>query len=111
MNKNNLLSLSQYGFRKALKAQHAILDIVSTILTNMDKRVLSCGVFIDLKKAFDSVDHKILLHKLDYFGFCGVINKWFSSYLQGQTQATQIDLNISARKDTTVLVMYCKAPS
>ena len=47
---NNLLSSSQYGFRKALSAQHAILDIVSAIQTNMDKRLFSCGVFIDLKE-------------------------------------------------------------
>ena len=100
---NNLLSSSgdlSYGFRSALSAQHAILDIVSAIQTNMDKRLFSCGVFIDLKKAFDTVhvDHKILLHKLDHYGFCGVINKWFSSYLQGRTQTTQIDSYISARK-------------
>ena len=98
---NNLLSSSQYGFRKAFSAQHAILDIVSAIQTNMDKRLFSCGVFIDLKKAFDTVDHKILLHKLDHYGFRGVINKWFSSYLQGRTQTTQVDSYISARKDTT----------
>ena len=98
---NNLLSLSQCGCRKALSAQHAILDIVSAIQTKMDKRLFSCGVFIDLKKGFDTVDHKILLHKLDHYGFRGVINKWFSSYLQGRTQTTQIDSYISARKDTT----------
>ena len=67
----------------------------------MDKRLFSCRVFIDLKKAFDTVDHKILLHKLDHYGFRGVINKWFSSYLQGRTQTTQIDSYISARKDTS----------
>ena len=88
---NNLLSPSQYGFRKTVSAQHAILDIVSVIQTNMDNRLFSCGVFIDLKKAFDTIDHKILLHKLDHYGFRGVINKWFSSYLQGRTQTTQID--------------------
>ena len=64
---NNLLSSSQHGFRKAHSAQHAILDIVSAIQTNMDKHLFSCGVFIDLKKAFDTVDHKILLHKLDHY--------------------------------------------
>ena len=96
-----MLSPSQYGFRKTLSTQHAILDIVSTIHTNMDKRLFSCGVFIDLKKAFDTVDHKILLHKLDHYGFRGVINKWFSSYLQGRTQTTQIDSYISAQNDIT----------
>ena len=94
---HNMLSASQYGFLKTPSTQHAILDIVSTIQTN----IFSCGVFIDLKKAFDTVDHKILLHKVDHYGFRGVINKWFSSYLQGRTQTTQIDLYISARNDIT----------
>ena len=61
---NNPLSPSQCGFRKTLSAQHAILyfDIVSTIQTNIDKCLLMFGVFIDLRKAFDTVDHKILRH-------------------------------------------------
>ena len=50
---------------------------------NTDKRLFSCGVFIDLKKAFDTVDHKILLDKLYHYGFRGIINKWFSFYLEG----------------------------
>ena len=62
--KNNLFSRSQYEFRKAHSTQHAILDIVNTIQTNMDNHLFSCGVFIDLKKAFDTVDRKILLDKL-----------------------------------------------
>ena len=98
---NDILSPSQYGFRKAHSTQHAILDIVSAIQENMGKRLFSCGVFIDLKKAFDTVDHKILLHKLDHYGFRGVINKWFSSYLEGRTQTTQIGSFISKRKNTT----------
>ena len=58
----------------------------------MDKRLFSCGVFIDLKKAFDTVDHKIILHKLDHYGFRGVINKWFSSYLDGRYLKGKIPL-------------------
>ena len=81
--KNNLFSPFQYGFRKAKLTQHAILDIVNTIQTNMDKHLFSCGVFIDLKKAFDIVDHKSLLDKFYHYGFRGIKNKWFLSYLQG----------------------------
>ena len=97
----NLLTPSQYGFRKAHSTQHAILDIVNTVQTNMDNHLFSCGIFIDLKKAFDTVDHKILLHKLDHFGFRGHINLWLSSYLQGRSQTTQIGPHISKRLDST----------
>ena len=57
--------------------------------------MLSCGVFIDLKKAFDTVDQDVLLDKLNYYGFRGIINSWFSSYLKNRTQTTQVDRHIS----------------
>ena len=69
LDKNNLMHSSQYGFRKSHSTEHAILDIVETILSNMDKRYFSCGVFIDLKKAFDTVNHQILLDKLNFYSF------------------------------------------
>ena len=54
--KNDLLPTSQYGFRKGHSTEHAILDIVNTIQTNMSQGLFSCGIFIDIKKAFDTVD-------------------------------------------------------
>ena len=53
------------------------------------------------EKAFDTVDHKIILHKLDHYGFRGVINKWVSSYLEGRAQTTQIGFFIPKRKTTS----------
>ena len=69
-----LLTPSQYGFRNAHSAQHAIPDIVNAIRTNMNNRLFSCGIFIDLKKAFDTADHEILLRRLDHYGFRGIIH-------------------------------------
>ena len=61
----------------------------------MNQGVYSCGVFIDLKKAFDTVDHDTLLDKLNFYGFRGLINQWFSSYLNDRSQTTQIADHIS----------------
>ena len=89
------MNSSQYGFRKGHSTQHAILDIVNDIQSNLNQCLLSCGVFIDLKKAFDTVDHDVLLDKLNHYGFRGIINSWFSSYLKNCTQTTQVDRYIS----------------
>ena len=88
--KHELLYSSQYGFRKGHSTQHTILDLVNDIRTNMNQRLLSCGVFIDLKKAFDTVDHDILLDKFNHYGFRWIINDWFFSYLKNRTQTTQV---------------------
>ena len=64
IDKNKLIHSSQYDFCKAHSPDHAILDIVEPLQNNMDKHYFSCGVFIDLKKAFDTVNHKILLDNL-----------------------------------------------
>ena len=101
IDEEDILCRSQYGFREEYSTQHAIVDIVNAIQSIMDKRLFSCGVFIDLKKAFDTVDHAILLDKLDHYGFRVIINDWFSSYSQDRTQTTQVGPHISKRFLTT----------
>ena len=73
--------------------------ILSTeyIQSNLDAGLYSCGVFIDLKKAFDTVDHTILLCKLSKYGIRGIINDWFVSYLTNRTQTTQVEASISSK--------------
>ena len=85
-----ILYNAQYGFRENYSTQHAILDIVNRIQSNTEAGLYSCGVFIDLKKAFDKVDHTILLSKLSKYGILGIINDWFVSYLTNRNQTTQV---------------------
>ena len=101
IDKNNILCTSQYGFRQGHSTEHAILDIVNAIQSNMDKGAFSCGVFIDLKKAFDTVDHRILLHKLKFYGFRGFINAWFASYLNEWSQVTVVGCHSSDKSQIT----------
>ena len=57
----------------------------------------TCGIFIDLKKAFDTVNHEILLQKLYHYGIRGIVNDWFSSYLKSRSQTTNIGPHISEK--------------
>ena len=64
LNDNNLISNKQYGFREGFSTEFAILDIYEKLLSNLDKGLTSCTIFLDLAKAFDSVNHDILLKNL-----------------------------------------------
>ena len=97
--KNGIFFSSQYGFRDNCSTQHAILDILNKIQSKIDAKLFSCGIFIDLKKAFDTVDHSILLHKLNHYGVRGIINTWFSSYLSKRSQSTQIGSTVSNKEE------------
>ena len=88
----------QYEFRKHYTTEHALLDTVGKIQKYVDEKLFSCGIFIDLRKASDTVDHNILLNKLHHYRIRGIINKWFCSYLVGRFQATQIETKISKKE-------------
>ena len=95
----NIFNYSQYGFREKRSTEHAILDIINQIENNMDNKMYSCSIFIDLKKAFVTVGHLILLQKLDHYGVRGVTNNWFASHLLGRQQTTQIGAKNISKKE------------
>ena len=72
------------------------MSIVENIQTQLDDGKYSAGVFVDLKKAFDTVDHNILLKKLDYYGVRGIANEWFASYLKNRKQFASIGGHVSS---------------
>ena len=81
----------QFGFREKHSTSHALISLTEMIRNALDNKEFACGIFIDLKKAFDTVDHEILLNKLDYYGIRGLPNDWFRSYLTGRKQFVSIN--------------------
>ena len=73
----------QYGFRTSHSTNHCLLDLTENIRKALDDNKYAAGVFVD-QKAFDTVDHDILLAKLNHFGIRGKCNLWFRSYLKGR---------------------------
>ena len=76
----------QFGFRKKHSTENYLLSIVEEIRKNLDKGIFTCGVFIDLEKAFDTVNYKILLSKLDHYGIRDNALKCLTSYLMNRKQ-------------------------
>ena len=88
---NQILYNSQYGFRKQMSTSLAIIELVKEITNSLDNHESTVGVFIDLKKAFDTVDHGILIEKLDHYGIRGIANQWSCSYLINVYQYVNIN--------------------
>lgn len=88
--KHNLLTDSQYGFRTERSTSLALMELIEEITNCIDNKKIAVGVFVDLKKAFDTIDHSILLGKLEKGGVRGVAWSWLSSYLSNRQQFVQI---------------------
>ena len=86
LEQNNILHENQFGFRRKVSTCSALLQLVDKISASMDNKKTTIGVFIDLAKAFDTVDHNILLNKLEFYGVRGIALEWFRSYLTQRKQ-------------------------
>ena len=95
---NNCIYKLQFGFRAKHSTNHAILSITQQIQEAINKDKIAIGIFIDFQKAFDTVNHSILLDKLNHYGVKGSANKWFESYLNNRKQFVTIN---GINSDTT----------
>ena len=102
LNSNNLLAVNQFGFRRARSTALALTQFTDEVLSNMDKGLVNGVVFIDLKKAFDTVDHVILLGKLKSLGISSNNLEWFHSYLSSRYQKTVIGQASSTSRQVSV---------
>ena len=92
---NKLLYDSQYGFRKMHSTELAALEFADKITAHLDQGKIPLAIFIDLSKAFDTIDHSILLEKLRYYGIKGNALNWFKSYLHNRKQYVQYKESVS----------------
>lgn len=92
---NKLLYKSQYGFRKGHSTEMACQELIDKLLWMMEDKLVPIGIFIDMTKAFDTIDHGILLSKLEFYGIKGTELQLLQSYLTNRKQFTVVDENPS----------------
>jgi retron-type reverse transcriptase len=101
LEKNNILFEHQFGFRKGYSTEQAILEITENLNNAIDNKLITCGLFLDFSKAFDTVNHQILASKLMKYGIRGNKLLWFKSYLENRRQYVKIGQTESEMLTTT----------
>ena len=99
---SKLLYSNQYGFRPQHSTELAALEFINRTITHMDNNQVPLSIFLDLSKAFDTIDHNILIHKLHFYGVRNNSLNLLTSYLNNRRQFTSIDnINSSLLNITT----------
>ena len=91
LEQNNCLYMHQFGFRNQHSTNHALIQITDKIRKALDANKYICGVFLDFQKAFDTVNHKILFSKLNYYGIRGITLNLLKSYLTNRKQFVHVN--------------------
>ena len=102
---NKLLSPNQFGFQKGLSTEHCILHLHNYISEALNNNKYAIGIFLDLQKAFDVVNHNVLLLKLEKMGIKGLALDWFRSYLSERRQKVDLGGSNSTEKNINMSVM------
>ena len=105
LEKQNILFQNQFGFRKNNSTVYALAQITEMIKVSIDSGKFGCVIFIDLRKAFDTVNHEILLNKLEHYGIRGNMLKWFQSYLSHCKQYVSVN-----GQSSELLAITCGVP-
>ena len=105
LSENSILHEKQFDFQTSHSTEHAILLLVNQLYQSFDESKFTLGIFIDLSKAFDTVDHKILTKKLQLYGIKDCNLRWFESYLSNRKQFITY-----GDKQTNIETITCGVP-
>ena len=98
---NNILFQHQYGFRKKHSTKLSLINLTNTLLKYIDEGRTTVGIFIDFQKAFDTINHSILLKKMSHYGIRGLALQWFEDYLCKRSQFIQYKDKMSLKLNIT----------
>ena len=102
---NNIIYPLQFGCQEKHSIEHALISLTETVRNTLDNKKLGCSISLDLQKAFDTVNHDILLSKLEYYGIRWNVFAWFKSYLSERFQYCSIN-----GSDSDLLSVFCGVP-